>query len=559
MCRNARPAAVPPGRRRITMLQSLHRSSVHRFILKGSAAAAALALSAPQPLAWPYRQTLEVPTANPRVTGAAPCHRLAARMLGRDIANVAAASGAMPVENPSPTANGLLVSHYGYLNDGPQLPALGSNLEAQKTEPDKNTFLVLPGQHGADAAYDYGSHFLYQGHESGISSGGFRRGSITRINLDADDDHRVTVLATTDEFGNFLPVFDGSTWDPFAQVLLFTAELGNQGGVWQATPDLPSIVTDVSGALGRGGYEGIQADSAGSLWIVEDVGGSTGAVNNRARQPNSFLYRFVPKDVHSLELGGRLEGLQVISNGSGQPIVFHAGQADADILSQDVRDLHTFGLTFDTNWITLHDTSVDGFAPFDANALAKARGATPFKRPENGVFRPGTQFLEFVLTETGDTSALTQAGSAFGGFGALFRLVQSGPSASTGKLTLFYLGDVTHTGLDNLSFLTRDLLLVGEDAGDTLHGQRNALDSLYQFDLAHPDASPLRVLAEGRDHSATVDAGLAGTPGFQNDGDNEITGIHVSDGDPSINGLFGTRDPRPFLGGGARIFWTQQP
>ena len=31
--------------------------------------------------------------------------------------------------------------------------------------------------------------------------------------------------------------------------------------------------SDVSGALGRGGYEGIQDDSAGNIWIVEDVGG----------------------------------------------------------------------------------------------------------------------------------------------------------------------------------------------------------------------------------------------------------------------------------------------
>src|SRR5262245_59922920 len=191
------------------MLQSFRRSSVLRSILEGSAAVAALALAANQPAARPWRQTVQVASAHARVPGAAPSHRLAARLLGRDIANVAVTCGAMAVENPSPTANGFLVSHYGYIDDGPQVPALGSNLEAQKTEPDKNTYLVLPDQHGADAAYDYRSHFLYQGHESGISSGGFRRGSITRINLDADDEHRVTVLATTDQFGSFLPVFDG--------------------------------------------------------------------------------------------------------------------------------------------------------------------------------------------------------------------------------------------------------------------------------------------------------------------------------------------------------------
>jgi hypothetical protein len=53
-------------------------------------------------------------------------------------------------------------------------------------------------------------------------------------------------------------VFDGSTWYPWAQRLLFTAENGNAGGVWQATLDVPSRVEDISGVLGRGGYEGIR-------------------------------------------------------------------------------------------------------------------------------------------------------------------------------------------------------------------------------------------------------------------------------------------------------------
>ena len=43
----------------------------------------------------------------------------------------------------------------------------GHNVEATKSEPDKNTYLVVKGQHGADPKYDYGTHFLYQGHELG--------------------------------------------------------------------------------------------------------------------------------------------------------------------------------------------------------------------------------------------------------------------------------------------------------------------------------------------------------------------------------------------------------
>ena len=73
------------------------------------------------------------------------------------------------------------------------LPSPGVATEAFKTEPDKNTYLVFRhGLSGADSSYDYGTHFLFQGHETGSP------GYITRINLDADAAHRVTVLATKD-------------------------------------------------------------------------------------------------------------------------------------------------------------------------------------------------------------------------------------------------------------------------------------------------------------------------------------------------------------------------
>ncbi len=429
------------------------------------------------------------------------------------------------------------------------------NVEASKTEPDKNTYLVLEDQTGADPDYDYGTRFLFQGHETGLA------GYITRINLDADGAHRVTLLASSDRNGNPLPFFDGSTWDPWAQRLLFTAELGSAGGVWQATLDLPSVVDDISGSLGRGGYEGIQNDSDGNLWIVEDVGGKAGSVNKNAKQPNSFVYRFLPKDRFDLTRGGRLQALRVYSIATAQPILFHAGQADADILSSDIQDLHTYGKQFSTLWVTIHDTDMDGTAPFDANALAKTKGATPFKRPENGQFRPGRGFTEFFFGETGDTNALTEAGSSFGGFGAIFRLAQKSPSANRGVLTLFYRCDVEHSGFDNVAFWDRNHLVFVEDAGDMLHTQRNAFDSAYLFDVradySH-GAQPVRLLAVGRDASATLDSGLsAAGNGFQNEGDNEITGIHVSDGDPTVHGILGAKSPIPFHAGW-RAFYTQQ-
>jgi hypothetical protein len=480
--------------------------------------------------------------ANPKIAGVT-----SPTVLSPELAQVVRAQGSMLVENPTDAAK-----YYGYLNDQPNLlPALGSNVEASKTEPDKNTYLVLRGLRGADSNYDYGTHFLFQGHETGA-------GYITRINLDADAAHRVTVLATREADGvTPLPTIDGSTWYPWSHRLLFTQEGDGSlsGGVWQATPDYPSAVTNLQGIIGRGGYEGIQADSDGNIWIVEDIGGSTVA---GAKVPNSFVYRFIPKNRYDLTQGGKLQALQVISKANpGKPIKFDPSSA----LTQDIKDLHTYGNVFDTKWVTIHDTDVDGKAAFNANALAKSKDATPFKRPENGQFRPGTYFREFYFDETGDTSATSTANGAYGGFGSVMRLTQHRPSADTGKLTMFYLGDQVHSGFDNVAFWSENYVVFVEDAGDTLHSQRNALDSGYLLDVrkdySNPANQPIRILAQGRDPSATIDSGLLGTGGFQNEGDNEITGIHVSDGDAGTDGLLGAKRPRPFKDGW-RVFYTQQ-
>jgi hypothetical protein len=467
------------------------------------------------------------------------------------------AQGSMALENPTDK-----IGYYGYLKDGPLLPVYGDvqsathNVEASKTEPDKNTYLVLRNQTGADPQYDYGTHFLYQGHETGSA------GYITRINLDADSAHRVTLMASTDVNGKALPNFDGSVWDPFAKRLLFSFENGSGGGIWSSTLEFPSKVTDISGLIGKAGYEGMQLDDAGNIWIVEDSGGKLGTANPHAKQPNSFIYRFVPTDPTDLSKGGRLQALQVFSNRTGNPIVF-GGTAtpaaiDGDITSPDRGDLHTYGITFKTHWVTVHDTATDGTTPFDANALAKAASATPFKRPENGQFRAGQSGIQFFFTETGDTDSRTEAGSAFGGFGGLYRIDQKNTGSQDGTLQLFYNSDVAHTGFDNLTFLDRNHLIVVEDAGDTLHTQRNALDSAYLFDVRiQGPQDPVRIIGQGRDPSAAIDSSLLGQPGFQNEGDNEITGIHESNGDPSVSGLIGRPDPTPFRDGW-RLFYTGQ-
>src|SRR5262249_51565816 len=196
-----------------------------------------------------------------------------------------------------------------------------------------------------------------------------------------------------------------------------TAEKGTSGGVWASDLGVPATVEDVSGALGRGGYEGIQDDSDGNLWIVEDVGGTFKPTvppappgNTTAKRPNSFLYRYVPEKPGDLK-HGKLQALQVLS--AGTPITFSSQEA---LASPDQLALHSYGSSFDTKWVTVHDTAVDGTTPFDANAAAKTKNATPFKRPENGQFRPESKFQEFYFDETGDTSLASPENVCCGGW-----------------------------------------------------------------------------------------------------------------------------------------------
>jgi len=492
-----------------------------------------------------------VASANPKIARFAQPN-----ILSPELFETIVAQGSNKLEIPAGITAGVF-TYYGYNEDAglAMIPPTGSNAEFHKTEPDKNVYLVLKNQKGADPSYKYGTHFLFQGHETGVS------GYFTRINLDADGAHRVTLMANADVNGATLPVYDGITWYPFSQRLLLTSE-GNgtsTGGVWQATLDVPSKVKSLTGILGQGGFEGIQADSQGRLIIVEDIGGSAGSAFPQAKRPNSFIFRFTPKNTSDLTQGGKLEALQLASKAHSGPIVFAAASNDAAIQSQDVADMHTYGLSFDTAWVTVHDTDTDGMAVFNANQLAKDKLATPFKRPENGQFRPGTNFAEFIFDETGDTNLNTQAGTTYGGFGAIFRLRLTG---DTGKLSLVYNGDAAgiHAGFDNCGFWDRDRIVFVEDAGDGLHGQRNGLDSAWLFDLNTDYSSgnqPIRILAQGRDASATLDSQLSGSSGFVNEGDNEITGWHHSDGDPTVYGLLGAKIPKPFRAGW-RMFYTQQ-
>lgn len=224
-------------------------------------------------------------------------------------------------------------------------------------------------------------------------------------------------------------------------------------------------------------------------------------------------------------------------------MVFHANDPVGDVFAVNQLRLHTPGTSYPAQWVTVHDTAVDGFAPFDENALAKAAGATPFKRPENLQFLPGSGYQTFFFCPTGDTNsdsgnqpALAQRGA----WGSIFR-VDLSDDRDSGAISIFVLGTAQESSFDNLTFADNHTLLAAEDRGDGLHGQLNTLDSIWAFttDGSEP---PLRLVALGRDKVAEVR------------GDNEPTGLHVSNGSTAIHGQPGT------IGNlhGARAFFTRQ-
>src|SRR5215471_5286372 len=436
-------------------------------------------------------------------------------------------TGDSPIENPSGP-----ITKFGILTDG------------TLTEADQNTYLVFDKNPGGPVpGYDYGRHFVFQGHENDGNLA-----YITRINLDIKDKtHRITLLSPVGanaETG--FNAIDGSTYDPFTNTLLFTQEDG--GATIEVRASWPPNLRTLDGILGITGYEGIHPDDQGNLIMAEDISGTLVNVDpndpnspKAAKQPNSFIYRFLATDPTDLSKGGKLQVLQVsIDN---VPVVFHADDPVGDTFSLNQLRLHTPGTTYPVTWVTIHDTAVDGTAPFDENALAKSKGGTPFKRPENLQYLPGANFQTFFFCPTGDTNAdagavpdLVQRGT----WGSIFR-VDLSPDRNSGWVSIFVLGTAEQNSFDNLTFADDHTLLAAEDRGDGLHGQLNRLDSVWAYttDGSEP---PLRLLALGRDSVAV------------SRGDNEPTGLHVSNGSTDAMAQPGTIENLA----GARAFVTRQ-
>ena len=120
---------------------------------------------------------VSVPTANPSNP---PATFVQPNVIASNYSLKLLAQGSDPLENPSG-----VITTLGNLNDATKT----------RTEPDENTYLVFdqnPG--GPTPNYEYGQHFLFQGHEN---SGNLAY--VTRINLDVTDPaHRITLLTPVD-------------------------------------------------------------------------------------------------------------------------------------------------------------------------------------------------------------------------------------------------------------------------------------------------------------------------------------------------------------------------
>ena len=421
------------------------------------------------------------------------------------------AQGSTALENPS-----ALTNWYGYYNDGPMVPApgdvqaTGHNVEATKSEPDKNTYLVVKGQHGADPKYDYGTHFLYQGHELGTSVGSY----ITRINLDADAAHRVTKLAETEADGKTRARDRRLDLGPVRPAPALHHRGRRLRRRRRGHARLPVEGLEPLGRAGPGRLRGHPERQARQRLHRRGPGGPAGTVNTHAKQPNSFIYRLLPTTRPTWTRAAscrccrsRRSSTRVRSSSAATP-------TPTSCLPTP-RICTPTGTSFKTLWVTIHDTEKDGTAAFDANAAAKKAGGTPFKRPENGVFKPGTGFKKFFFTETGDTTLTTEAGTAYGGFGTIQELWQD-PKSDKGTLRLFYQSDKTHSSFDNITFFDKTQRDRGPGPGRRpAHLAQCARLGLHVRCLSDYSggAQPVKVIAEGRDPSATIDSAIGGDLG----------------------------------------------
>ena len=198
------------------------------------------------------------------------------------------------------------------------------------------------------------------------------------------------------------------------------------------------------------------------------------------------------------------------------------------------------------------------------------RPSTPTRSPRASARRssgprtacsvPARSFREFFFTETGDTNALTEAGArATAASAALFKLSQQPPFGQPGHAEAVLPGRRrAHRLRQHRVLVTKDRLVVGRGRG------RHAAHAAQRARLGLALRRTARLLESGQPADPDPRPGprrrrppstrrCSARHGFQNDGDNEITGIHVSDGDPAWSASSARRSRTPFDGELARL------
>jgi len=89
----------------------------------------------------------------------------------------------MPLENPTAILKIMVSAATADSSRANSVEGKDNTVEATKTEPDKNTYLCSKPER-PDASYNYGSHFLFQGHEGAPNGEDASRRHAHRINLD---------------------------------------------------------------------------------------------------------------------------------------------------------------------------------------------------------------------------------------------------------------------------------------------------------------------------------------------------------------------------------------
>ena len=222
---------------------------------------------------------------------------------------------------------------------------------------------------------------------------GAKQGYITRINLDADAAHRVTLLATRTSTARRSRRSTARPGIRGPSELLFTTENAERADL-RGDAGLP---VDRRRRLGRarprrlrGHPERLRRQPLDRRGHRRREQGRDDARSSRTASSTATCPR-TPGDLAQRQAPGA-------PGAATRTAIRSRSSRRQPLNAPDQLALHTYGNVFDTRWVTIHDTAADGNAPFNANVAAKAAHATPFKRPgERRSSGPGSHFTRVLL------------------------------------------------------------------------------------------------------------------------------------------------------------------